>query len=170
MSLSNYYNETGISDGTAFSGTGLDGSGYELGTPGKLDWQGGLIPYGPANAPDVVSANGKAIDLPAGAYTDLAIFATAVGSDETDQPFMVEYTNGTTQTFTLSLSNWTSVPGQYPDEIRANLLSQYNSSGTNTGTTVYDSGYALPLITSLTIKSITLPDNPDIDVLGMLLA
>ncbi|MGH7174377.1 MAG: hypothetical protein ACRELG_29265 [Gemmataceae bacterium] len=74
------------------------------------------------------------------------------------------------QTFTLSLSNWTTDPGQYSDEIRADELSQYNSSGTNTGTTVYDSGYALPLITNLTIKSITLPDDSDIDILGMLLA
>ncbi|HTU23304.1 MAG TPA: S53 family peptidase [Gemmataceae bacterium] len=167
VSLSSYYNETGISDGSAFSGTGLDGSGYELGTPGNIGWRGYLIPYGPVNAPDVVSAEGQAVDLQAGAYTDLTIFATAIGSDQLNQPFKVEYTNGTTQTFTLSLSNWTTQPGQYSDEIGADELSQYNSSGTKTGTTVYDSGYALPLITSLTVKSITLPDNPAIIILGM---
>jgi len=169
VNLSSYYNQVGISDGASFSGGGLDGSGDELGTPGSIAWQGTLIPYGPPNANDVVSAQGQTINLPAGNYSNLTLFATAVNGDQTDQPFTIVYSNGTTQTFTLSLSNWTTVPGQYADEIRANELSQYNANGAKTGTTVYDSGYALPLITTLSIKSIILPDDADIKVLGMAL-
>jgi hypothetical protein len=93
-----------------------------------------------------------------------------MNGDQTAQKFTVVYSNGYSQTFTRSLTNWTSVPGGYSDEIRAQLLSQYNTDGTNTGTTAYDSAYALPLNLSLQVKSVILPANSNVKVLGMLLS
>ncbi|MEI4861383.1 hypothetical protein Q8G41_27730, partial [Klebsiella pneumoniae] len=66
VNLSSYYNRVGIAT-KGFSGGGLDGNGDALLVSANIPWQGSLIPLGPANTNNVVSAQGQTISLPAGA-------------------------------------------------------------------------------------------------------
>ena len=46
------------------------------------------------------------IALPAGSYTALNFLGTAIYGNKTAQTFTVTYTDGTTSTFTQSMSDW----------------------------------------------------------------
>ena len=168
VNLSGYYNQLGIAS-QSFSGGGLDGNGDALVVAANIDWQGNLIPLGPPNANDVVSSNGQSITLPAGSYSSLTILAEAVNGNQLQQPFTVTYTNGYSQTFYQSLTNWLSFPS-YPYEQRAVEMNYYrNADGTESAGPAYMSAFVLPLSSGLQVKSITLPKDSNVKVLGMLL-
>lgn len=170
MNLSSSYNRNGFTyGGRPITDGGLDGHNDALGAPASFSWQGTTIPYGPVNGDDVVSATGQPINLPAGKYSTLTLFADAVNNNQTDQSFTVVYSNGVTQTFTRSLTNWLSSPG-YSDELRVEEMYAYNPDGSKISQVAYDSAYALPLDPALTIKSIILPNDSNIEILGMLLS
>ncbi|MGH7169118.1 MAG: S53 family peptidase [Gemmataceae bacterium] len=171
VNLSGYYNQLGIAS-TSFSGGGLDGNGDALIVSANIDWQGNLIPLGPHYGNygnNVVSSNGQTITLPTGAYSSLTILAEAVNGNQVNQPFTVTYTNGLSQTFDQSLTNWLSFPS-YPNEQRAEQMSYYrNANGTEVAGPDYMSAFVLPLNLTLQVKSITLPNDSNVEVLGMLL-
>ena len=168
VNLGGYYNQLGIAS-KSFSGGGLDGNGDALVVAANINWQGNLIPLGPQNANDVVSGSGQTITLPAGAYSSLTLLAEAVNGDQVQEPFTITYTNGLSQTFYQSLTNWLSFPS-YPYEQRAAQMSSYrNANGTQSAGPVYMSAFVLPLNTTLQIKSITLPKDSNVEVLGMVL-
>jgi hypothetical protein len=169
VNLSGYYNRLGIAS-KAFSGGGLDGNGNALVVGANVPWQGSLVPLGPPNTNDVVSAQGQTITLPAGLYSSLIILAEAVNGNQVNQPFTVTYSNGFSQTFYQSLTNWLFSPS-YPYEQRAEQMGYYlNANGTLSVGPVYMSALVLPLNSTLPVKSITLPKNSNVEVLGMLLS
>ncbi len=168
VNLSSYYNRLGIAS-KAFSGGGLDGSGDALNVAANISWQGSLIPLGPPNTNDVVSAQGQTIALPADAYSSLTVLAEAVQGDQLNQPFTVTYSNGAQQTFQQSLSNWLSLP-HYAYEQRAVQMNYYmTAAGTRSAGPDYRSAFVLPRNSQLPVKSITLPQDSNVEVLGMLL-
>ena len=118
VNLSSAFNRVGlVDDWTTFTG-GLDGNGSAysadvLGT--SLSAGGTIFNIGPAGSDDVVSADGQTIALPAGNDSVLQLVATAVNGAQPNQTFTVTYSDGTTQTFTQSISDW-SDPQNYPGE------------------------------------------------------
>jgi len=155
-------------DGASFSTGGVDGDGYaysssQLGT--SLSWTGTTFTFGAANSPDAYSS--ETVALPSGQYGLLKLLATGVNGDQPAQTFIVTYSDGTTTSFTQSLSDWYT-PQNYSGESIAKATSHRDASnGTEDNRTFNLYGYAFTLNTAKTLKSITLPNNRDVVVLAI---
>jgi len=165
------YNQSSgiVSDGTTFVG-GIDGVGSAysanlLGT--SLVWNAVSFSFGPANGADVISGAGQTIELTAAQASAVALLALAVNGAQTSQVFVVNYTDGTTASFTQSISDW-FVPAQYAGEsIAKSMAYRNNSNGTRDNRTFNLYGYAFATNTAKTVKSITLPSNAQVKVLAI---
>ena len=173
VSLAAAYNVMGqVTDGALFlSSSGLDGGGraYSANLLGTVKTAGGIsYNFGPANAPGAVSS--ATIALPAGQFGTLTLLATGVNGNQVSQKFTVTYTDGTTASFTQSLSDWCT-PQNYPGESQAVPMTyRDNSNGTRDTRTVMLYGYTFNLTSGKTVKSITLPSNRNVVVLAIALS
>ena len=170
VNLSSAFNRTGIVvDGTKFRRGGLDGQGHDLssnllGT--SLTAGGATFDLGPADAADVVSAAGQTIDLPAGNDAALELLATAVNRNQPRRTFTVTYTDGTRARFKQSISNW-ATPKRYAGESTA-LLTDYRdtSRGRKQAGRFRVSAYTFTLDPTKTVRSLILPKDANVEVLG----
>ena len=159
VNLSSYYNRVGFAnDGQTFSGTGIDESGNAY-SANLLDASSLASTYtlGTAGVNDVVSVTDQTITLPQGNYSTLTFIGTALNGNKTGRTFVVHYTDGTSQSFSINMSQWTT-PQNYSGESVALSMSYYDTSkGGKTNTTVDLYQYTLTLNKSKTVESITLP-------------
>ena len=174
VNLSSFYNRPGNwTDGRSFSG-GLDGGGYAysanlLGT--TPSWNGLAFTLGPTNANDAVSCAGQTISLPAGNFTTLQILGTAVDGSQTAQPFIVTYTDNTTSTNMQSFSDWAYPQNFAGESVAVGMAYRNNGGGSEDVYTAVDLyGYSLTLNETKTVKSLRLPNNPDVVLLAVALA
>jgi len=181
VSLSSVFNRGGIyTDGTKFgscsvsgcTGGGLDNGGYAfsanvLGASTTLN--GVAYNYGAANANNAVSAAGQALQLPAGQFKSLRMMAAAVGGNQASQTFKVTYTDGTSTTFTQSMSDWFT-PQSYAGEIDAVPMSYRDTnSGGRDSRTFHLYNYSFALNSAKTVQSVVFPNNANVEVLAMTL-
>ena len=172
VNLSTAFDKTGISsDGKAFTG-GLDGVGFAYSATllgATQTFNNTPFNMGPADAPDAVSGNGKAIALPAGKFSTLQMLATGVNGSQAAQTFKVTYSDGTSSTFTQSLSDWFKAQN-FPGESQAVAMARRNASrGTPDNGPFYLYGYAFSLTSSKTVSSVTLPGNGNVKVFALTL-
>jgi hypothetical protein len=170
VSLSGSFNRVGIAhDGTLFSG-GLDGSGYAYSADrlGATVTAGGAVfGLGTPNDFSAVSATGQTVALPAGQFSTLAFLGTATHGSQLNQTFVVTYTDGTSTTFTQSLSDWLH-PQAYAGEATAAAIGYRDKhDGTQGLNTTYLYLYRFTLDRTRVVNSITLPNNADVEVLAM---
>jgi hypothetical protein len=170
--LSSSYNVGGIvTDGSTFaSNGGLDraGNAYSANLLGStVVFGGNSFNIGPANAPDAVS--NTSITLPAGQYSTLALLGTAVNGNQASQTFKVTYSDGTTSTFTQSLSDWSVFQNYAGEKIAVSMAYRDKSNGTKQNRTLSLYGYSFALNAAKTVTSLTLPNNPNVVVLAMTL-
>jgi predicted alpha-1,6-mannanase (GH76 family) len=171
VNLSAAFNGVGIyPKGATYATTaGIDGDGYsyssDLLTSARV-LSDVLFKIGPPDAPDVVYGTGQKIPLPVGRFTTLQLLATAIGGEQTAQPVIVTYTDGTTSQFTQSFSDWFS-PSNNANETNAVVMQYRNdANGTqdNRPFTLY--GYTFVLRSDKIVKSLTLPDNHNVVLLA----
>jgi hypothetical protein len=172
VNLAPFYNVPGIvADSSTFATGGLDGGGraYSAALLGPLQIVNGTpFSFGPANALDAVSS--ATIPLPSGHYSTLSLLGSGVNGNQVAQTFVVTYTDGTTTTFTQSLSDWCT-PQNNPGESRAIAMNyRNNSTGTRDTRPLALYGYTFTLASGKTLSSITLPKNRNVVVLAMSLA
>ena len=148
-----------------FDGGGNALSSALLGT--SRTWDGTPFTIGVAGSSDVVSAAGQTIRLPAGNYASLRLLATAVNGNQADQAFTVRYADGTTATFTQSISDWYTPQGYAGESTAVTMGYRDRSDGTRDGRTFYVYGYSFALDATKTIASITLPDRGDVQILAI---
>ena len=98
------------------------------------------------------------ISLPAGNYSTLNFLALAGNGNQSHQTFTVIYTDGTTETFTQSVSERFTTE-DYGGEDLAN--------GTADNLTFHVYGYTLKLRVGKTVQSIRLPNNGNVKILAM---
>ncbi len=174
ISLSTLANAIGIyTDGSTFSTGGLDNDGnaysaYELGS--SLSVAGATFTFAAPNLVNVVKgSSGSVIPLTPGKYSTLAFLGTAVNGNRLAQTFGVTYTDGSSTTFTQSLSDWYT-PQHYSGETIA-LAPKYRekSSGAKDNRTFNLYKYAFPVNNSKIIKSLTLPNNKHVAVIAVTL-
>jgi hypothetical protein len=80
---------------------------------------------------------------------------------------VVTYTDGTTTNITQSLSDWYT-PQNYPGEsIVSSMAYRITASGAADDRTFHLYGYSFALNSAKTVKSITLPANRGVVVLGI---
>ena len=176
VNLSPAYNINAmVMDGLPFSGGGLDGglngssTAYSANLIGVQQTIGGALFYfGPANAPDAVSA--KTVLLAAGQYSAISLLATGVNGSQVAQVFKVIYTDGTSSTFTQNLSDWFT-PQTFSGETKAmTMYYRDNGQGQRDNRTFYLYEYKFALNAGKTVASITLPNNRNVVVLAATLS
>jgi subtilase family serine protease len=170
VNLSPAYNVTGIyTDGSTFSSSGgLDGGGAAYSrnalTPSRvLDLV--RFVFGPANAPDAVSATGSPVALPRGHFERLVLLATGVQGSQSEN-VTITYTDGTTQVVSQSFSDW-FVPQNFPNEIIAVAMPYRDIfDGSQDDRTFNLYAYRFRLDPRKTVKSFSIANNRDVVVLA----
>jgi hypothetical protein len=172
VSLAAAANVVGLaSPGTAVTGGGIDRAGYAfdaalLGT--SITWAGLNFTFGTQGVNDAVSS--ATISLPAGNYSVLTLLAVGANGNQVNQSFVVTYTDGTTTTYTQSLSNW-DAPQKYTGESQVLSMPDAVVGPTGAKSTQYGPfylyGYSFALNGAKTVQSITLPSNRNVVVLAI---
>ncbi|AXC11943.1 glycosyl hydrolases 38-like [Acidisarcina polymorpha] len=172
VDLSSAFNVTGIyKDGSKFDATSsLDGGGYSLSAEALgADPVGDEVVFklGPANAPDAVS--GKTIELPPGNFSSLKVLGIGVEGSQEMQSFAVNYTDGSSSSFTQSLSDWAG-GGDLPGEsIAARMPYRLAGDGSKDGNPFNLCAYSFALDAAKTVRSLTLPSNRNVLVFAVTL-
>jgi hypothetical protein len=171
--LGGAFNREGIvTDGTTFTGGGLDGDGsaYSANLLGStITFGGAMFTLGAANTSNDVSAAGQTITLPSGQFSSLRMLAAGVNGNQASQSFVVHFSDGTSSTFTQSISDWFT-PQSFAGESTAVTMSHRNNSdGTADNRTFLLYGYSFSLNNAKTVSSITLPNNANVEVLAITL-
>ncbi|MBV9850244.1 MAG: hypothetical protein JO250_11265 [Armatimonadetes bacterium] len=175
VDLTAAFDTTGLfNDGTASPGAGgVDGEGfgYSAQLLGASQTPNGVtFRLGPAGAPDMVTAHGQVIPLPASSYASLWLLGTGVEGGQRAQTFTVTYTDGTTQVLSQNLSDWFQ-PQDFPGESRAvRMPYRDTASGARDTRPFYVYSYGFALDAAKTVRSLTLPTNEYVKVLAVTLA
>ncbi len=171
-SLAASYDNIGISDNSdpAAANYDLGGDSYSAealadGTPTPLT-PGGQVTVGgttftwpdvPAGTLDNVVANGQTVDL-TGSGTDLGILAASQNGTSTGT-ITVNYTDGTSQSFTINMADWYSNAPATGDQI-VDTTSSWNQSSPSGSHPVSVYFASVPLEAGKTVASVTLPSLP----------
>jgi hypothetical protein len=124
-------------------------------------------PVGGGSAGTTNVAEAVTVPLPAGNFTSLRFLGSATNGNQPNQAFSVTYTDGTSTTFTRSVSDWYT-PQNYPGETRAaTMASRNNAVGATNNGPFYLYSYALALNKAKTVRSISLPGNREVKVLAI---
>jgi hypothetical protein len=97
------------------------------------------------------------------------MLATGVNGDQTSQTFTITYTDGTSTSFTQSLSDW-HTPQSYAGESEAvSMTYRDTSTGAKQTSAFYLYAYSFALNSAKTVSTITLPSNSNVAVLAITL-
>ncbi len=150
---------------TGFDGGGASYSAALLGT--GVTNQNVRFNIGKPDVANTVSARGQKIALPKGKFGSLWFLGAAVEGSQKAQTFVVNYADGTQTTLVQNVSDWFA-PQSFPGETRAVSMNYRNmGSGTRDPRTFYAYSYGFPLDKTKEVASVTLPDNPNVRILGM---
>lgn len=160
--------------GTTYSAQGLAADGL---TPGATVKAGGLSftwPNVAAATPDNTMAQGQTIAI-SGSGSSLGFLAAANNSAQSGTG-TIYYTDGTTQTFTLSVGNFWYPAGQNgnPSNTQVAAVNYANYPSGSSGHTVYVFEQSVPLAAGKTVMAVTLPSlgsvsgyNPALHIFAM---
>lgn len=173
--LSKAYNEMGIvREGATFGAdTGFDGGGAAFSSKdvgASLTTKDVQFKLGAPGTNNVIAARGDVIALPQGKFASLWLMGAATEGGQRGQQFTVNYSDGSQQVFAQNLSDWYA-PQSFPGESRAvKTQSRVMGDGTLDARpfSLYSYGFALD--PNKTVKSLTLPNNPNIKIAGVSLA
>lgn len=175
VDLAPYFDGTGIvRDRARFEATsGFDagGAAYSASLLGETPtYRNVAFTVGKAGAPNVVTAKGKTIALPAGSYKSLWLLGAAIEGGQVGQTMTVTYTDGTTDTLYQNFSDWFE-PQRYPGEGRGVRMNYRNlGDGSKDPRTFYAYTYGFAVNPTKTVQSVTLPNNDFVKIVGITLA
>jgi hypothetical protein len=169
VGLGAFDNAIGIGlDGNA-GPANLDGHGNSYSTSAlssSLEWNGATFALGPANVNDVIAAMGQTIALRAGPFSAIDLLGASVFGPQTGT-FVVTYTDGTSASVSLTLSDWTGSGTTAPGESIAAAMSYTDDPAGTFHQPAYLYGYSIPIAQGKVVKSITLPVNGQIKILAI---
>ena len=166
------FNIYGIfNDGTPVTNGGFDNAYYAyssnlLGT--SLTRNGVPFNFGQPGQPDATSS--ATVTLPAGKFNALNFLGAANFGAQANQAFVVQYTDGTTSTFSQSLSDW-GFPQGYAGETTASSMAYREAPGGATQGGPWNLyGYSFALDSTKTVQGIVLPPSRNVVVLAITLS
>jgi hypothetical protein len=170
VDLSSSYNVTGIyNDGSTFQpSASLDEDGFAFSEQllGREQVGDGVVfKLGPPGAPDVVV--GKTVTLPAGKFSRIKMLAFGVNGHQEMQTFNVTYDDGSSSTFTQSLSDWASSRNFDGESIAVTMPYRITNEGSRDGRAFNAYAYSFNLDGNKVVRSISLPSNRYVLVLGI---
>jgi hypothetical protein len=156
--------------GTAVPGGGLGGGyAYDSSLLGStLTWSGVTFDLGAPDVDDAVTSSTVTIAA-ASTHSTLYLLGAAVYGNQAAQAFVVTYTDGTTTTFTQSVSDWGSPQSYAGESIALAMADRVQPSGTVDPHTYNLYGYSFALNPAKTVQSLKLPANNDVKVLAIAL-
>jgi hypothetical protein len=156
--------------GTAVPGGGLGGGyAYDSSLLGStLTWSGVTFDLGAPEVADAVTSSTVTIAA-ANTHSTLYLLGAAVYGNQAAQAFVVTYTDGTTTTFTQSVSDWGSPQSYAGESIALAMADRVQPSGTVDPHTYNLYGYSFALNPAKTVQSLKLPTNADVKVLAIAL-
>jgi alpha-mannosidase len=172
VDLSAFYNVTGVyNDGSTFApAASLDRDGFSFSEQlFGTEQVGAGVPFklGPASAPDAVT--GKTVALPAGKFASIKLLGVGLNGDQESQTFTVTYADGTSSSFTQSLSDW-SAARNYPGEFAgAAMPYRLATDGSKDSRTFYTSAYSFALDSNKVVRSLSLPSNRNVVIFAVTL-
>ncbi len=166
------YNQRGI--GTAAGDANLDGLGdalmSTLGTSVFANYHSYQIGPLSSGANNVLQGgSGVNVTLPSGSYQELHMLATGVNGSQANQPFTISYSDGSTATQNISLSDWFASSPQVNERFAVAQDTRWGPSATQYGN-IHLFNYTIALDTSKTLQSLTLPNNTNVKVVAMTLS
>jgi len=172
VDLASAYNVTAIyNDGSTFApAASLDNDGYSFSeqTLGAEQVGDGVVfKLGPSNAPDAVT--GKTVTLPAGKFASLKVLAVGVNGNQEMQTFTVTYADGTSSSFTQSLSDWASPRNFSGESVAVEMPYRLAADGSKDSRTFYGYTYSFGLDSSKEVRSVSVPSNRDVLVFALTL-
>jgi alpha-mannosidase len=170
--LSTAFNVTAIyKDGSKFApSASIDNDGNALSAEQAGSEQVGagvIFKLGPANHPNAVT--GKTIALPVGKFGSLRLLAVAVNGSQEMQNFTINYADGTSTSFTQTLSDWSDAGNAKGESAAAEMGYRTMEDGAKDANPFYTHAYSFPLDAGKTVQSLSLPANRDVLVLGVTL-
>lgn len=173
-SFSAAFDNTGVSDDANPAGASFDGGGYSYSAqalaavglaPGAAVDHDGLTftwPDAAVSTPDNVQAGGQTIAL-TGTGSTLGFLGAGTFGTQTS-PVTVTYTDGTTSTANITMSDWYSDAATTGDDVVATTAHWNIPAGStldpNHMVSVYFSG--VPLTAGKTVAAVTLPNNANL--------
>ncbi|HZR28366.1 MAG TPA: hypothetical protein VFA71_06265, partial [Terriglobales bacterium] len=180
VDLSGNFNVTGMYwDTSTFSASGsLDGIGhsYSENLLGSLvSWNNIPLFLGPpdpdSSLPNAIQPNGDFVDLGAfGGFSQLRMLATSVDGNSPGQTFTLNYTDGTTASFTQSFSNWTAAQNYSGETKVVTMPYRDKGDGTKSTGTTYLYGYTFHLDSTKSLNFMILPVAKNLRILAMTVA
>ncbi len=122
---------------------------------------------GPVGAPDAVT--GRTIPFPSGEFGSIRLLATAVEGTQTAQHFTVNYTDGTSASFTQGLSDWSGAASQPGESQAVEMPYRLTGDGSVDGNPFSLFAYRFQLDPNKGVRSLTLPANRNVIVFGVTL-
>jgi chitinase len=174
VNLSSFYNvNAAYTDGTTFSATGgLDGVGSAYSSTllgSSLSWGGVNFTFGAAN--QLNGVRNTTITLPSGQFGTLRIVGTAINGDQASQTVRVNYTDGTSSTFTQTFSNWLNASQNVAGQSIAKAMAYRNkSTGVKDNRAFNLYGYSFALTSTKTVSSLVLPATNNVAILAATLS
>jgi alpha-mannosidase len=172
VNLSSAYNVSGIyKNGTKFeSAASLDAGGYAFSEETLGEEQVGdevVFKLGPPNVADAVSS--KTVDLPTDNFASIRILATAVEENQGHQIFTVNYTDGTSASFTQTLSDWSGGGHVHGESVAVRVPYRLAGDGSQDSNPFYLYAYSFSLDPAKQVRSVTLPENRNVAVFAITL-
>lgn len=156
-----------FSDDGGFDDGGAAYSGTLLKNP--VATHGVSFKIGAAGAPNATVAKGQTIPL-SGSHKSVWLLAAAADGGQREQTVTITYADGSTTKIVQNFSDWFQ-PEDFPGEVRALRMPYRNlANGSRDPRPFYVYAYGLPIDASKAVKSITLPNNPNIRVLAVSVA
>ena len=141
--------------------------GQQPNQPNVVRAQGQTITLTQAQQAAQIDTTGKGVEQ---AVNLVNLAGAAVNGGKAAQSITLNYTDGTSETWTQSFSDWCT-PDYNPNE---GIVSVQTYRNTTTGgteqTTNYIYGYSHPIAQGKTLESVTLPVNPDVILVGLALS
>ncbi|HEU5378875.1 MAG TPA: hypothetical protein VFV38_25910 [Ktedonobacteraceae bacterium] len=163
------FNNTGISNDSTPGSANYDAGGANLSAqalagadlvPGHQMSSDGIAytwPSVASGAPDNYQANGQTLPvMPVPNATVLGFLGSAAGVGDSTGSATITYTDASTQTFTLGMSDWTNGTPLYGNTIVASMTYYNRSTGQQTRN-IYLFSAEVALTPGKTIQSVTLP-------------
>jgi polygalacturonase len=167
--VANVYAIANVGSPVINGGMDTDGYAYAANLLGSsVTWSGVSFTFGRAGVRSAVY--GATIAVPAGQYSSLKLLGAAVQGSHVNQVIVVNYTDGSADTYKQSMSDWNS-PQTYAGESKVLTLPyKVRGQGTTLNQVNYVNGYSFAVNGAKTLASITLPGNRDIVILAVALS
>ncbi len=158
-----------VADGVKFRANGgFDDGGAAYAGPaiGRTAKTNGVtFNLGPVGAANTLTARGQTIRL-SGKHGSLWLLGSAIEGSQRDQAITVTYDDGTTTRFEQNFSDWYTSEG-FPGEVRAvRMPYRMLASGARDERPFNAYAYGFPLDATKSLRSVTLPDNPNVRLLA----